>query len=98
MAEIDPLKIALQSEFRNFLNSPEALKILDQRIEIHLQGLEPAQTLTRKQMAQMFQVSQQTIDRLTDEELEDRGYKRLKIGVSVRFERISNAKLLRKAC
>jgi len=86
----ESIKEVFRNEIRDYLQSPEGLAIIDQRAEQKLQAMKSEQSFTRKQMAEMYQVSQQTIDRLTDEELEDKGFKRIRVGVSVRFERIYN--------
>ena len=87
MPEPDTIESILK---RQILQSPELADLIDQRAELKMKKMKQEQTLTRKQMAEMYQVSEQTIDRLTEEDLEDRGYRKIRIGVSVRFERIFN--------
>lgn len=73
---------------KKILESPDLAALIDSRAEQKLRAFRIDQRFTRRDMAQMYQVSEQTIDRMTDEELKDRGFRRIKIGVSVRFERL----------
>lgn len=68
----------------------------DQRAEQKYLALNLSQRLTREQLSRMYQVSKDTIDRLSEEELKNLGFVKLKIGTSVRFERISMAKASRE--
>jgi len=90
MSGTESIKEVFRNEIRDYLQSPEGIAIIDQRAEQKIQAMKSEQSLTRRQMALMYQVSEQTIDRLTSEDLEDRGFKKIRIGVSVRFERIFN--------
>lgn len=77
------------------LDSPELLQLIDQRAEIKMKEKEFPSCLTRDQLAKIWQISKQTVDRMTDEEIESNGFLRKKIGVAVRFERI-NPRLVNK--
>ncbi len=90
MPDPETIKEVFRNEIRDYLQSPEGLAIIDQRAEQKLQAIKSEHSFTRKQLAEMYQVSEQTIDRLTPEDLEDRGFKKIRIGVAVRFERIYN--------
>lgn len=74
------------------LESPELKQLIDERAKQIVQNstYEPIQDLTRKQLADLWQVSTKTLDRMTDEEILDNGYFRRKRGVAVRFERIKS--------
>ena len=90
LAEIMEEKDDIASILLNkILQSPQLIQLIEQRVDLKIQTIKQEQTLTRKQMAEMYQVSEQTIDRLTEEDLEDRGFRKIRIGVSVRFERIA---------
>jgi len=69
------------------IRSPEfnqhLIGIIDQRLRLMQSTPE---YLTRSQLAELWKVSKQTIDRMTEEALAERGFKKVKIGVSVRFE------------
>jgi hypothetical protein len=83
-------KIVIEIPIKQILDSPVLNARIMELVEQYTKVNSMPEYLTRAQMAQMYQVSQQTIDRLTDEELEDRGFRRIKIGVSVRFEKITS--------
>ena len=70
------------------LSSPELIRLIDQRAGVIVKtSSSMPQYITRNQLAEIWQVSKQTVDRMTDEEIRDQGFTRKKIGVSVRFER-----------
>lgn len=71
------------------LESPELQQLIDQRAEMIIREKEFPACLTRDQLSKMWQISKQTVDRMTDEELMKEGFRRKKIGVAVRFERMN---------
>lgn len=72
------------------LDSPELKQMIRSEAELIVREKEFPSCLTRVQLAKMWQISKQTIDRMTSEELRAQGFQRKKIGVAVRFERISS--------
>jgi hypothetical protein len=81
---------------KGILESPELAEIIDQRTEEKIRTSKLSQCYTRKDLAGIFKVSVQTVDRLTDEELEDRGLRRISVGSLVRFQCIQR-EMFRKA-
>jgi hypothetical protein len=74
---------------KKVLDSQELRQLIDQRAEMMIREKEFPGLLTRAQLAKAWQISKQTIDRMTDDEIAGYGFRRKKIGVAVRFERIS---------
>jgi DNA-binding XRE family transcriptional regulator len=81
----DPITQILKN---SILQSQELADVIDQRAEYLIKSRVHEQTLTRKQMAEKYQVSPQSIARLSKDELRRLGFKLIKVGVQVRYDRI----------
>lgn len=74
---------------KEIIDSPEFSKILEEKINrIVCQN----KYYSREELAAIWKVSKQTVDRMSEESLNAQGYSRKKIGVSVRFERLTLTK------
>jgi hypothetical protein len=74
---------------REIMQSPEMDLLIDRKVEQKVsERLVTPEYFTRDQLAGIWKVSKQTVDRMSDEALNDHGFTRIKIGNSVRFERI----------
>ena len=75
---------------KEVIASPEFNQALDRTIEQRLSKLSrPAEYFTKQQLATLWKVSKQSIDRMSPNALKEHGFSREKIGVSVRFKKIS---------
>ena len=74
---------------KEVIASPEFNQALDRTIEQRLSKLSrPAEYFTKQQLATLWKVSKQSIDRMSPNALKEHGFSREKIGVSVRFKKI----------
>lgn len=74
---------------KEVIASPEFNQAIDKTIEQRLSKISrPAEYYTREQLATLWKVSKQTVDRMTIEALKEHGFSREKIGVSVRFKKL----------
>jgi len=75
---------------KEVIASPEFNQALNKSVEQQLSKISrPAEYFTKQQLATLWKVSKQTVDRMTVQGLKDQGFSREKIGVSVRFKKIS---------
>ena len=74
---------------KEVIASPEFNQALDRTIEQRLSKLSrPAEYFTKQQLATLWKVSKQSIDRMSPNALKEHGFSREKIGVSVRFKKL----------
>lgn len=70
---------------KEIIDSPEFSQILEEKIN---KIVHQHKYYSREELAAIWKVSKQTIDRMSEESLNAQGYSRKKIGVSVRFEKL----------
>ena len=66
---------------KQVIQSPELADFIDQRATRLLKAMVKDQSLTRGQLAEKYQVSKQSIARLSDENLKKLGFKLIKAGM-----------------
>ena len=74
---------------KEIITLPEFRQELSRQVEQELSKIQrPAEYYTREQIATLWKVSKQTVDRMSPNALREQGFSREKIGVSVRFKKL----------
>ena len=74
---------------KEVIASPEFNQALNKSVEQQLSKLSrPAEYFTKQQLATLWKISKQSVDRMSPNALKEHGFVREKIGVSVRFKKI----------
>lgn len=74
---------------KEIITLPEFKEELNRQVEQRLNKISrPAEYLTYDQLATLWKVSKQSIDRMSPNALKEQGFSREKIGVSVRFKKL----------